>query len=343
MRATTAAFLAAGLCAAPLAAQERPAQTPQERVHVVRPGDTLWDIARACTGDPYLWAEIYRLNADRVRDPARIYPRQELVLPDCGAPAEQGMRERLQARAQPRGEAPEIPTTAVEMPVVRPGDFFRASVLVPDAEIGGIGRLVGKETASVVPMETTPQVSLFDRVYVRLDDPSGVRLGDPVHFFRRDREVKPYGRVYRSTGIAVVEALEGNVATAVVRTVYDAIAPGDVAVSPARFPVRPGVAPGRVRQRLDGRIVGFEIPHPLQATQEIAFLDVGRAAGVQEGDEFLAVLPPEKVSWGTRPEIRVGRLQVVRVTGRTASARIVALEQPAMEPGLPVRLVAEMP
>jgi hypothetical protein len=39
----------------------------------------------------------------------------------------------------------------------------------------------------------------------------------------------------------------------------------------------------------------------------------------------------------------VARLQVVRVSRRTAAMRVVAMEQPALVPGLPVRLVGKMP
>lgn len=338
---TTAAIVAAGICAAPLAAQENPAQTGPERVHVVRAGDTLWEIARSCLDDPFLWAEIYRLNADRVRDPARIYPEQRLLLPECGAASAMTPGEAPRPRAEDPREV--VATSEVAMTAVRPGDFYRAGMLLPDSEVPVVGRLVDRAAPTVIPLETTPMITLYDRVYVALDAPRPLRVGDPVQFYRRGREIKPYGRVYLSTGIATVEAVDGNVATVRVRTVYDAIAVGDLAVLPARFPVRPGSVPARPRQRLEARIVGFQSPHPLQATEDVAFLDVGRRSGVREGDEFEAVLPPSPRHWGTRPEIRVARVQVVRVTETTASARITALEHPALEPGVPVRRVAEMP
>lgn len=340
MRIHATVLLAAGLCAAPLAAQETPAQGGQP--YVVRPGETLWEIARDCLGDPFLWPELFRLNAGEVRDPARIYPNQRLRLPECvqGLPA-----PAVPAQEQPTGEGLRIIPAAGtgDVPVVAPGDFFRAAVLVRDAEVPAIGELVETISPTVIPVDVSPQITLFDRVYVTLRAQGSLRVGDPLHFFRRGREVRPHGRVYRSTGIGTVEALEGNVATVTIRTVYDEIRMGDVAVPLARFPVRAGVSPRRPRQTLEGKIVEFQDPHPLQATQEIAFLDVGRAAGVKEGDVFTAYLPPTRRHWGTRPEIRVGRLQVVRVTDGTASARITGLEHPALEPGMPVRLVAEMP
>lgn len=344
VRTTAAAFLALGLSAAPLAAQEPAPGAAPERVRVVRPGDTLWEIARECLDDPFLWAEIYRLNADVVRDPALIHPGERLVLPAC-------VGGEIPPPAPQRGAAagPEVREVTVTLapaegqPLFPPGTFFSAGMLVPDTAVSPVGVLVAKQSPTVVSQQLAPLISLYDRVYVDLAGAEGLRTGDPIHFFRRGREVKPFGRVYVSTGIAVVEELDREVATAVVRVVYDQITPGDLAVRPARFPVRPGVSPGRPARALEGRVVASLVPQPVHSTHDVVFLDVGEAAGVSAGDEFAAYLPPRREPWGVRPEIPVGRLQVVRVTGATATARIVELEHPALEPGIPVRLVAEMP
>lgn len=332
----TSLLLAAALgLSAPLAAQER--------THVVRSGDTLWEIARTCLGDPFLWPELYRLNAGTVRDPARIYPQQRLVLPEC----RDGLPPQTAYAPRP-GEAPSgdrvLPAAGTgEFPVIAPGDFYRARLLVRDSEIPAVGRLAERVSATVIPIESTPLISLYDRVYVALRQPGGLRVGDAVHFFRRDRELRPYGRVYVSTGIGNVEALEGDVATVEVRTVYDVISVNDLAVPAARFPVRAGVTPREPRRPLSGKVVGFGVDHPVQAPQELAFLDLGAASGVKEGDVFAAYVPRTGRTWGTRPEIPVARMQVVRVTDRTATARITGLEQPGLKAGLPVRLVSQMP
>lgn len=345
VRTTAAAFLALGLSAVPLAAQEPAPEAAPERVRVVRPGDTLWEIARECLDDPFLWAEIYRLNADVVRDPALIHPGERLVLPACvgGEIARPAPQRGVAAGPEVREVTVTLSPVEAGAPVVPPGAFFRAGILAPDAEVSPVGVLAQKQSPTVVSLEGAQLISLYDRVYVKLAGAEGMRVGDPIHFFRRGREVKPFGRVYVSTGIAVVEELDREVATAVVRVVYDRITPGDLAVRPERFPVRPGVSPVRPARALEGRVVASLVPQPVHSTQDIVFLDVGEAAGVSAGDEFAAYLPPRQEPWGVRPEIFVGRLQVVRVTGATATARVVELEHPALEPGIPVRLVAEMP
>ena len=73
-----AAWLAALLLAATGASAEG-------KVHVVRPGESLATIAQAELGDIALWPVLYRANRDRIKDPARIYPGQELTIPEPGS------------------------------------------------------------------------------------------------------------------------------------------------------------------------------------------------------------------------------------------------------------------
>jgi nucleoid-associated protein YgaU len=57
----------------------------EAEVHVVRPGESLSMIAKDRLGDIALWPVLYRANRDRIKDPARIYPGQELTIPQPGS------------------------------------------------------------------------------------------------------------------------------------------------------------------------------------------------------------------------------------------------------------------
>jgi nucleoid-associated protein YgaU len=70
------------------------------RVHEVRRGETLWQIARLTVGDATLWPALYHANRDQIKDPARVYPGQRLSIPTID-PAE---------RDAVRSEAPTLTT-----------------------------------------------------------------------------------------------------------------------------------------------------------------------------------------------------------------------------------------
>ena len=78
MRAKQAWLLGIGAAlAAPLAGSAL-----DDRIHVVKPGESLWRIAAAVTGDSRDWPALYRANRDQIKDPALVYPGQRLTIPD---------------------------------------------------------------------------------------------------------------------------------------------------------------------------------------------------------------------------------------------------------------------
>lgn len=56
-----------------------------DSTYVVKKGDCLWNIAKACLGAGEKYPEIVKVNPS-IKNPNRIYPGQEIIIPD-GAPA----------------------------------------------------------------------------------------------------------------------------------------------------------------------------------------------------------------------------------------------------------------
>lgn len=50
--------------------------------HTVCKGETLWGLSGRYYGDPFQWGRIYSANRDRISDPDRIYPSEEISIPE---------------------------------------------------------------------------------------------------------------------------------------------------------------------------------------------------------------------------------------------------------------------
>ena len=79
--------LTAVSCALILSASVAGAQqgTESSRVHEVRTGDTLWDLANQYLGNPFRWHEIYSINRPQVLDPDLI------IGTSCSDPRKDGL------------------------------------------------------------------------------------------------------------------------------------------------------------------------------------------------------------------------------------------------------------
>lgn len=361
-------FATATFGSLPLRAQET--QTPQRptvqegrQVHVVRTGDTLWDLAQFYLNDPFLWPEIYRLNTMVVEDPHWIYPAEQLQLPFPGevaqvpdtlppeeapqeAPVLTGDRRTIFARREVTSRSTLIYAAAEDVPasMVSEGDFRRSGILVQLDELGPRGRIIDYIAPSVVELKQVPTVPVYGRVYVSHPDGEVPELGSRFLIFRVERRVRPYGYVIRPTGEATVAAIHEDVSTAVVTHLYDRVLLGDQVAFAQPFEERPGVKPEPVESGPAGELVAFLDRQPLVSVEDYAFVDVGRTQGVTVGDEFEVYLEERRSSEGLRlPEEHVAVGRVVRVTERTSTLRLFRMRHPAIEVGLPVRLVRKMP
>jgi nucleoid-associated protein YgaU len=67
--------------APPRAAARRARRSGGGDVHVVRRGDTLWEIAENAYGGGWRYTVIFKNNRKQIRDPHWIYPNQRFRLP----------------------------------------------------------------------------------------------------------------------------------------------------------------------------------------------------------------------------------------------------------------------
>lgn len=78
---STAALLLALTLSLPARAEPRCIFVPDAPdTHLVKPGDTLWDLASLFLQNPWCWPRVWDDNRAQVANPHRIYPGQQIVL-----------------------------------------------------------------------------------------------------------------------------------------------------------------------------------------------------------------------------------------------------------------------
>lgn len=350
--AALAGLLLLGTAVAPPDAPAQEAEREERRYEVER-GDTLWEIARRLLDDPFQWQRIWEANRELLRNPDRILPGQELVIPGAdGGGARQVAegrtldpvpearasifdRGRPGARLKATGQF-----TAEERPGLRAvsrGDAQGAPFLARDDELRPRGRILG-------PVSDGRRASTA--WHGRVDDPVRVRLrgigatpGDTLVAVHTGDRVRDLGRAVHPVGLLEVESVSGDTAVSRVVDLFGLVQPGDGVV---RVPI-PAVPEGtkfRSPERaITASVVGQADGSALMRPGELVFLDRGSSDGVRPGDVFR--LAPGGAE-GTGRGGRGARSIVIRVSPETSTARVVDVGDGTVTTGETARLVQRL-
>ncbi|MBA3673210.1 MAG: LysM peptidoglycan-binding domain-containing protein, partial [Gemmatimonadaceae bacterium] len=205
LRWSIRAACALALFAAPaLRAQD---MRPEAATHVVKAGDTLWDLAKSYLGDPYLWPEIYRLNTDQIEDPHWIYPGESLRLP--GAAQQAATRRDGPTLFSPAVRAPIAEDRGAPGPNDRPqanlGDVLRAPWVGPQGGPVNSGRvLFGADIPGIDMPRSTTNFQLYDRVL--MVPPAGSIASERERYvaYTLGESIEDYGTIVIPTALLQV-------------------------------------------------------------------------------------------------------------------------------------------
>jgi LysM repeat protein len=371
------------LVAAPLAAQQTTtaaAQTPG--THVVVTGETLWSIAQQYYSDPLLWPEIYRRNTAVIEDPHWIYPGEVLdisglaqapidttvtgeqaiavadttqaadtiaaettaVLPPPPPPAETGGAETIfdhpPTKQQQVADVLRAYTHQTYRPVRR-GEFYSSGFLTEGERLPWAKVLGSTATPAIQTLEATSTAGLYEEIAIVPPPQASYHVGDSLLIGHINREIVDWGGVVMPDGVARVTKVDSHQVLAQVIMEFARIREGRLALPLEPFKDPGETRPTDVENGLEGHLIGMRDEHVLTGSQQILFIDRGRADGVSMGDLFEAFRPASEAA-GSSEESRV-QLLIVHTREHSASALVIGVTNPAISPGMPVRLIKKMP
>lgn len=330
---------------------------PNEVIHVVKRGDTLWDLAKAYLKDPFRWPEVFQRNTDIVENPHWIYPGETIRIPASE------VKPEVLARIATKPAVPSDRTVFSSVP----------GGLVPD-RIGSNGEVLGRDATSGVPrgeIESAPfamkrggpvnrgrlaaaydrpgivaaagerRFQLNDRVF--LDLPKGVagKPGDLLLAYRLGEEISEVGQLVIPTGIVRVESSNLGMPMGRVVKQFGEIVLDQSLIQLESIPASVGravaVPPGPVEKVL--YVAGEPV---LPTLQTYVLLSAKSANGVRVGDQFTLIddsVDPKHPA----PPVPAAIAEVVRVTPYAVTAIVVDHEQPRIYAGMLARLSARAP
>jgi LysM repeat protein len=353
------------------------ADTTREVKHVVKKGDTLWDLAQTYLKDPFRWPEIFRRNTDIVKDPHWIYPGEVIriwgteVKPEALARADSAGEVVSHVVTRPAPPPPQQEPTAGQSdltvfssPMSRAAAALQADVVgrsrgggvrhgevqaAPYADRDGGPRDAGRLVASVdrPGIKTSivqSRYQLNDDLY--FDLPRGLvpRVGDQYMSYVLGPDLGDFGQVVIPTGILRIETLpQGQRAVGrIVRQFGEVKLEQRVIPAPdVPFPSGP-LSPviGGTR----GKVVYVHEEPVLPSIGHYVMISPNARSGIHIGDQITFI--DDSVGGdesGGAPPVVAGIGQVVRVTPYATTVIIVRQVQPTIREGMSVRLTGKMP
>ena len=261
-------------------AVEEPAELhagPVPELHVVRSGDTLWDICWYYFNDPWQWPKVWSYNP-QISNPHWIYPGDLVRLLPRGVFAQQQEPEVGQGSAAP---TPAMPVDNVPAPAQRTDVGIKQTAFVEKSDLDRSMTIDGAVDEKVL-------LGIGDSVYISYPKNKPPQVGKRYSVYTPDHEVKGYGSYVHMLGtVEVVSVVEDKRARGVIVAANMEIERG-AKVGPLlkQFKTVAPVAPSVDAQ---GTIVAMLTSDQLIGQGEVVFVDLGKSAGIQIGNRMHVV------------------------------------------------------
>jgi hypothetical protein len=301
--------IALAVFTAPLSGAADTAQIPASREHIVRAGDTLWDLAFQFLGDPFFWPRIWRHNP-AVRNPDLIYPGDLLVIERLGASesAHGASHKDIEVHSRTRGllQRHSAASDSTVADSTEMHDFSSAfSQLAVDRRLGAeflakapflwtkrdAKGLAAPGNAEICPDDKHRMYQQFSEIPITIfAGDHGYAVGDTVDIYRLERYLKYRGRIanlVRRVGRAELRDIQQKTGRILLFDAWDMVRSKDrIAPVERVLPLTIDTviaAETTVRGTVLERIDHTASPYPYQTF----LIDRGVNDGVARGDIFL--------------------------------------------------------
>jgi hypothetical protein len=306
---------------------------PTPELHVVRRGDTLWDICWYYFNDPWQWPKVWSYNG-QITNPHWIYPGDLVrllpkgflsITPDSADPG-------LEPETDPqRPLVDDAPT-----PVVRQDLVVRQVAFIDKKHLDSSMFIVGA-------VDDKELLATGDEVYVSYPEKQVPKIGDRYSIYAEDRKVehkdKAVGSYVLIRGeLEILSVKQDKRARARILNATSEIERGS-RVGPLMRQFKT-VPPVKNEVDVQGTIVAMLSADQLIGQGEVVFIDLGKSSGLKPGNRMFVVRRGDAFDPSSRPAV-VG--QDDRAFPARALGQVVVIQVgDSLSVGLVDRSVEEM-
>jgi hypothetical protein len=307
---------------------------PTPESHVVKRGDTLWDICWYYFNDPWQWPKIWSYNP-QITNPHWIYPGDLVRLVPKGMAVTSTQVPTDVESQPPQTQLPSEPAPAKSFGVELHNLAFideeqLKTPMTIDGSVEAKALLAPGDTVYIsYPAGKPPKVGERYSIYT---------VGNEVEHPKTHKKVGAY--VHLLGEVEVQSVKKDKRATAVITSAIHEIERGTM-VGPLQKKLET-VPPTRATVDAQGTIVAMLTKQELVGTGEVVFVDLGEKSGLQVGNRMYVVRRGDPITVTARtavgqddrrfPAHAIGEIVIVDV-GKSVSVGLVTLAMQEMEAG----------
>jgi LysM repeat protein len=241
-----------------------------------------------------------------------------------------------------------IDIPAPPRPTVRTGEALTAPFVDREGGPRSYGRVLkAGDLPGIAEATERYRFQSYDRIMIELPVGNVAPEGERFLSYRLGPILNDLGQVMIPTGIVEVvqSPRAGAPAVAKVIRAYTEITASDRLIPLDTAGLNSTVRARRVANGPSTTIRWVQDDHILPSIGAYVILQTTSKEGVKVGDEYQVYRPRPKSSESqvNDPPVPVGRLQVVRSTPFGVTAIVIGQQQPVIEEGMPVRVIARIP
>ncbi len=373
-----AAALSLAVPAMGLAQERAAADSARPATHTVKPGDTLWSLARLYLGDPFQWPQIFRLNPDVVEDPHWIYPGEVLKIPGrpagAGAVVAGGPSPSLPNANPPMDAAPgaaegplppgnETATIFASArrragagqrgqirvlqppPAVRAGEYLGAPFLSRAGGPSGAGRVLNsvEQQSTLIAVDLgEKRLQLAERVAIVPPSGRAPSSGDRYVAFRLGGNVDGRQVVVPTAVLRVEDTPAGAAPVARIVRMFDAVTPGQ-SLAPYEPTVPDSIRPVAVEGGRVTKVIGIYGDELVPGMQNFLFFPLTSRDGLRIGDQLTIFREARNDGGVVEPAVNLATVTLVRVTEQGSTGIVIEQSSGRFEAGSLARVSARLP
>jgi LysM repeat protein len=340
-----------------------PAPVEGEVTHVVKKGDTLWDIARAYLKDPFKWPEVFQRNTDVVENPHWIYPGEVIRIPNSEVRPEVLAELRTRPAPEPTSATAFDRTVFSTIPglvsdrlqsngevigraragAIREGEVEAAPFADREGGPRGAGRLAAAYDRPGIDAKASDQrFQLRDPIFAELPKGRAPKVGDRYLTYVQGPDIGDDAQLMIPTAIVRVESFRPGELT-LVRVMRQF---GEVTLDQLLVPLETAVpsssmSPSPVSNGGTAKVLWVHQNPVLPSVQSYVLLSAEPGNTVRVGDQF-TLMDATVDELYPAPPVPAAVAQVVKVTPYAITALVVDHDQPTIRAGMPAQLTARM-